>query len=549
MGESGEKNGVVGIPLDHPLTWRCPEGHTFRFRRRPLLSSCIFIFCFLIAERAAVYAFKTFLPYTVSKTLGVDNMDTAPNYMWISLFFGVYDLSPILLALVSDTFLGCFKALVVFGFTFVFGLALSVLAYKPSLLSGSVDPTASKWITIIALFLVAISSGGLMQLLVTFGAGQFHPTSQTASGSRFLSQVYGLAGIGAVIGIIASTGIWYTFLEFYKVLFCIVLMAFMGWVCFLAGSWSYVDRCVHPRKTFKFLALAWECLKKRSFEKNMISYGGAHSDRTVMDLRLVVRLVPVFACLTPLYSGQLQILTTVRDLISRLPTEKLRDQTVLSPELFMIAEPLTMVLMATLLNGWLYPWLKRKWGLVITHLMRFVVAAGFMALGFVFCFLIDWLFAGTFRNQSTAAVFVTLVPIFMFATGQLLVMSSGLELSWSHAPEVLRSVSVALFSSIYAVGSLLSLGLFGIISATSPEKERNLGGNFNAFKIHAFKPQDQRSMTGEHIYFIVNGSLCVVSLLCLLGLRGFYERTRQMKIERDIEQRAIEIALSRIQSL
>lgn len=466
-------------------------------------------------ERAAVYGLRAFLYRFVSRSVTGRFPDPASIYMWIALFNGVYDLSPILLALASDTFLGCYKAIVVFGFTFVFGLALIALMSSP--LAGIMVPV---WLSALAIFIVAISAGGLMQLLVTFGGGQFHPKSQTASGSRFFSLVYAISALGAVVGVAVAVSVWSNGdVDFFRVLLSIACMALAGWITFLAGSWLYVNRCVHPSRTLRVFSLAWSCVRKRSFEKNMASNGGEYPDQQVRDLQLVVRQMPVFFCLIPLYGGQLQILTTLRRMSRR--TSVAVDA---SFEWFVAAEPAAMLLATLLLNEVIFPLLKRKRNVVVTHLTRLVLAAGIIAVGFVFCLFFQ-------RTVAKISVLWILVPIVLFSIGQLLVTSSGLELSWSHAPDSLKSVSVALFSCIYALGSLLALALFAACR-TPLAKANSVSSEFH----------------GPEVYFAVNAGLCGLSLIGLLGLRSFYARTREMKIEREIEQRAIEIALARLES-
>jgi dipeptide/tripeptide permease len=515
MGVSEEKNGVDGIPLEQPLTWRCPEGHVFRFRRRPLLSSCIFIFCFLIMERAAVYGLRAFLFRFVNKTLRSNGEHGVSAYMLIAFFFGLYDLSPILLALVSDTYLGCLKAIVVFGFTFVFGLGLAVISSDPA--QFGFETWCPAWLAYGSLVMIAMSAGGLMQLLVTFGGGQFHPKTQTASGSRFFSLVYAISSFGAILGIVAAAGLWDPVdPKFYQVILGIAVMGVVGWVCFLAGAWSFVDRCVHSSKTWSLLSLAWSCVRQRSITKNMESNGGSYADKQVRDLELVARLLPIFVCLIPLYSGQLQVVTTLRGM-ERLMVSSGR----FPVELLAVAEPVTMLVMALLLNEVVYPVLKRRLGVVVTHLTRLQIAAGLIAVGFGVCFGLQQRLmnqGNDFRKQIS--ILWTLPAIIVFSIGQLLITSSGLELSWSHAPDSLKSVSVALFSSIYAFGSLISLGLFGTIGKIGK--------------------------SGLEIYSAICGGLALVSLLGLTLMRPWYRRTRQMKIDRDIEERAIAIALARL---
>ena len=538
MGVSEEVKGGDDIPLEQPLNWRCPEGHVFRFRRRPLLSSCIFIFCFLIMERAAMFAFRSFLPRFIGKSRVGAPQDVSFIYMLIAIFFGVYDVSPILLALISDTYLGCFKSIVVFGFTFVFGLTLAVV-------SNSGDSLPPIWLNIISLLIVAISAGGLTQLLVAFGGGQFHPRTQTASGSRFFSLIYVMAGVGAIIGIAVASLVWVGGgRKYYKVLMSTVVLAGFGWICFLSGTWSYIDRCIHPSKTFRIFALGWDCVRKGSFEKNMESHGGKYSDKLVRDLALVIRLVPVFLFLLPLYSGQLQSLTSLRQMEKFMSSPYKRDDPdrMFCYELLLIAEPLTMICFSLLLNELLFP-LLRRWRCMMTHLTWFAFAAGFIATGFIVCLLLQRSIISAYPkvddysltlDKAGPSVFLTLIPMVLFALGQLLITSSGLELSWSHAPESLRSVSVALFSSIYALGAWISLALFGILKSSLNEGAPEGGGLILEPSI------------GLEVYFGVCAGMAGLSLVGLLCMRGFYERTRQLKIERDIEQRAIEIALARL---
>jgi hypothetical protein len=537
MVDSGEMKGVDDSPVEQPLTWRCPEGHVFRFRRRPLLSSCIFIFCFLIMERAAMFAFRSFLYRFVGKSLAGGVEDATFTYMWIAIFFGVYDVSPILLALVSDTYLGCFKAIVVFGFTFVFGLTLAVLSNS---ISGNALPPI--WLNAISLLIIAISSGGLTQLLVAFGGGQFHPRGQTSSGSRFFSLIYVMAGVGAIIGIVVAALVWNGGASlFYTVLLSAAVLAGAGWICFLSGTWLYVDRCIHPSSTLRIFSLAWDCIKQRSFDKNI----GKYSDKMVRDVRLVARLIPIFLFLIPLYSGQLQSLTTLRNMEKHMSGPRVSGAgtdgnagSFFCYELLLIAEPVTMIVVSLLLNEIIFPLLKRwrRGGLMITHLSRFVIASGFIAIGFIVCLLLQRrIVTSELEKPMRPSVFLTLIPIVLFAIGQLLVTSSGLELSWSHAPNSLRSVSVAIFSSIYALGSWISLALFGAFKTFLNNDSVKQSGVFES------KPS-----SGLEIYYGVCAGLAGLSLVGLLCMRGFYERTRQMKIERDIEERAIEIALARL---
>ena len=525
MGESEEKNGVDGHPLSQPLTWICPEGHVVRFRRRPLLSSCMFIFCFLIMEWAAAYCLRTFLFRHLEKSMALKYSESTPVYLWVSVLSGIYDLSPILLASIGDTYLGNFKAIVVFGFMLSFGLILLVVMNHHWIM----NELPAFWMNGVGLCIVAISGGGMLPLLTAFGASQFHPRAQLASGSRFFSSVYPVASGGAIIGVIISIFVYAGTGVFSNVLLASAILGVFGWIAFLFGARLYTQRCMHTHTARRFFSLLWDCVRNRSLQKNAQSKGGSYPDSLVRDTGLVARLIPVFLCLIPLYLGQLQIFTTVRTMGIRMSRPSFVGR-VMPPELFLTIEPLTVIVVSAILNEFMYPALRKR-NLMPSHITRLTAAAGSIMIGFIACLVI----ASIERTQGEPqSIFALVAPLVMFAIGQLLITSSGLELSYSYAPDSLKSVSAALFAGIYATGSLLSVGIFGSL--------RSL--------LDVVTPVDGEALYPRFdIYFSICAGLCLVSLVSLILLRSFHARTRQMKIERDVDQRALEIALARFKAL
>jgi dipeptide/tripeptide permease len=536
MGESKGTEGVDVIPLNQPLTWTCPEGHMFRFRRRPLLSSCMFIFCFLIMERAAVYCLRTFLFRRIEKAVATSMQDATTGYVWISLYNGLYDLSPILLAVLSDTYLGNFKAIVVFGFTFVFGLVLVFLLNSSSLLASTAAPL---WLNGIGLFIVTICAGGLLPLLTSFGARQFHPQSQTASGSRFFSLVYPMASLGAIIGTIIAVFVYTGTRKFAMVLLSAAILGGLGWLGFIFGTKLYIERCMHSQTARRFFSLVFDCVRKLSVSKNCASNGGKYPNAFVGDFALVFRLVPVFVCLIPLYLGQLQFFTMLRAVASQLATPNFAFSRRMPAEMLQLTEPLTAIAVSFILNEFLYPLLRRR-NLMPSHLTRLTAAAFLIVIGFVGCLLVTMAQRSRALTQTelgaegipSLSIFVLIGPLVLFAVGQLLITSSGLELSWSYAPDGFKSISVALFSGIYAMGSILSVGLFGALPRVS-EAQTSIG---------------YATFARNRLYFVVCICLAGVSFISLICLRRFHAVTRERKIARDVEKRALEIAKARLYS-
>ena len=539
MGVSEDFQGESWCPLNQPLTWMCPEGHVYKYRRRPLLSSCIFIFCFFIMERAAVYLLKTFLYVHVERSMSLDRYSPSFGYMLISIFYGVYDLSPIFIAFLSDTYLGGYKSISIFGFVFVFGLVLMALC------SGTIffsDPMGPRWCVIVSLLgLVAGSAGGLVPLLTAFGGAQFHPQTQTTSGSTFFSMIFASTNVGALIGIVIALVV-YTTMEYSYVLLISAGTGMLGWLTFLVGSRLYVDRCVHTDKALRVLSLVWSCVRKRSFDQNRASQGGAYSESLVDDVVILARLVPIFSCLIPLYLGQLQVLTTVRTLGYKLARPKGFFGKHMPGEALLLIEPVTAVALTFVLGSLVYPALQRGRQMP-THLTRLTAGAVCICVGFISMFGIhSWLrdYGSEQEVFESISIFVLVGPLVLFAAGQVLVSNSGYELSYSHAPESLKSVSVSTFSLVYSLGSIVSLVLFTALQSSIDEPGRLVYGGRSY--IHPIA-------TRFDIYFAICGGLCMLSIVGLVLLRRFYEKTRFIKINRDVERRALEIALKRVRAM
>ena len=538
MAESEAKGGV-GASVS-PLTWTCPEGHVFKYRRRPLLTSCIFIFCFYILERAAMYMLKTFLYLFFERNLNVNPYLPTLSYLLIAIFYGLQDMLPIFGSILTDGYLGGYNSVVIFGFMFVFGLAVSAIVAG----SGSFAPTGLVWCAMLAMFgLVAMSAGTLSSTLTSFGGSQFHPTQQVSSGSRFFSLVLPIGSLGSIVGIFIAI-IVYASYGLKTVVLSTAIVGGIGYFAFLSGSLLYVKRCVHSSTFTRNFGLVWDCIKSRSYEQNKLSNGGKYEDKLVNDLRLMARLLPIFAALFPLYVGQLQVLTTFRSLGYRLwrPTNffVLGDNlsSPLPQEVLLLVEPVCAVLLSLILNQVLWPICKRLGSNLPTHLTRlslgaFLIAAGFFASYGFARYLMSY--SSELEIKEQVSIFNLVPMLVLFSFGQSLIMSSGYELSYSHSPSSLKNTSVSLFLVIYSVGSIFALCEFAGFRSIIDEPNRALLGD-----------NDNPLAARFDVYFLLNGCFSLVSLVALVCLRNYYNTTRAMKIDCDLRDKMMSIALRRV---
>ncbi len=524
---SGVEVGAAAVVRDHKdevHLWSCPEGHMYKFRRRPLTSSCLFVFCFLMLERSSVFMLKTFLYSLVERTLQLTLSTPTYGYVLVSLFLGVHDSAPIFVSILSDVLLGSYRSIVIFGFLFSTGL--TVIAFLGG--SWTSAPIGNRFAILLALLgLVAVSAGSLVTLLTSFGASQFHPVTQHKQGGKYFTLIFAFSNFGAIIGVLIAVTIHFEFAYGFT-LVAATLASITGWVVFLFGSKIYVRRCVHSPAVLCSLRLTWNCLRKRSFSRNKKSNGGEFEDVLVDDLAILVRLIPVFAALIPLYAGQLQIYTTFRSLAYQLANSN--PGASCPPEILMTVEPSSAIILCIFLEYWLWPVLRAQQRLP-THLTRLTIAAAFITLGFFTAFGLQYM--SDFENGVAGHLSPALV---LFAIGQYLITSSGYELSWLHAPDSMKSLSVSLFLMIYALGSVLGTLEFAAMGAFFDKNGSQPNEPSEGFR------------SRFDVYFLLNAGQCCFAVVGLILLRGFYATTRQMRIDREINQKAIEIALERMRN-
>ena len=504
-----------------------------------MLSSCLFIFCFFILERASVFMLKTFLYFFMERTLDIDPFTPTSGYILISLFFGIHDMAPILVSVVNDGFLGGYKSLVLFGFVFVFGISLIAL-FNGSWFAAPLGPA---WCSIFALLtLVAVSAGGLVPSLTAFGGSQFHPQEQTSQGSRFFTFIFAALNLGALIGVAIAIIIQAQYAYRYVLLWCAV-SGLLGYLLFLAGSGLYVKRCVHSSTALRTIRLICQCALRFSFDKNRRSNGGNFDDELVDDVRIFYRLVPVFLCLIPLYLGQLQVFTTFRTLgYKLLRPESFFNKTSMPPEIILVVDPITAILCSLLLDQLVFPLLSNR-RLMCTHLTRLTIGAVCVALGFFVSFALQRVLMTQYASELDlrfgVSIFYLVPQLVLFSVGQFLIVSSGYALAYTHAPDSIRAVSVSVFSMIYSTGSILSIIVFACMRPWLDEAGRSVWEGSST---------DHSIESRLDVYFLLIGCMSTLSVVGLVSLRKFYEKTRLMRIDREVEKKAIRLVLDRIQS-
>lgn len=173
--------------------------------------ACPYILANECCERLAYYGMSTNLVNYMKTRLHQGNSTAANN---VTNWSGTCYLTPLLGAFLADTYFGRYWTIASFMIIYIFGLTLltmsaSVKGLKPPCQGGVCDPTnAQTAVVFIALYLIALGTGGIKPCVSSFGADQFDESdkSEKRRKSSFFNWFYLSINIGALVA--ASVLVW-----------------------------------------------------------------------------------------------------------------------------------------------------------------------------------------------------------------------------------------------------------------------------------------------------------------------------------------------------
>jgi POT family proton-dependent oligopeptide transporter len=394
-----------------------------------------------------------------------------------SFVIGVY-FFPLLGGWLADRFFGKYRTIMWFSLLYCVGHGFLALF----------DDNRTGFYT--GLFLIALGSGGIKPLVVSFVGDQFDQTNKQLAkivfdafywsinfGSFFASLLmpiflreYGPSvafGIPGLLMLIATLVLWAGRKKYVRVppappnpdsFMRVVRTALMsqvpgqgrsGLVVAIVGVVAgVVMLALTPKLGFVAAAcLALVCL---------LGFGGAgsamqlerargmHPDDAVDGVRAVLRILIVFALVTPFWSLFDQ----------KASTWILQADQMIKPEWFQSAQmqalnPILVLLLIPFNNIVLYPLLRRM-GVEVTALRRMGFGIAFSGLA--------WIAAGAIQlaidGGNPVSVTWQILPYVLLTFGEVLVSATGLEFAYSQAPASMKGVIMAFWYLAVTVGNL-----------------------------------------------------------------------------------------------
>lgn len=440
-------------------------------------------------ERFSFYGMRNILtPFLISTLLlFLPEADRASDakHVFHTFVIGVY-FFPLLGGWLADQFFGKYNTVLWLSLVYCAGHAC--LAFFEDNLKGFY----------FGLFLIALGSGGIKPLVSTFMGDQFDETNKHKAkvvyeafywiinfGSFFASLLmpiflrdYGPAvafGIPGILMFIATAVFWsgrrkYVHVppappspdSFTRVArtallarapgqgrpgLNIALLGAAGAVASLAmsPSWGFViAACLALVLLLAFGSIGISMQLERA--------RGVHPDPAVDGVRAVLRILVIFALVTPFWSLFDQKASTwiVQANAMTQPTISLFGSSFqFVPAQMQALNPMLVMLLIPFNNLVLYPALRR-FGFEPTPLRRMTFGIGFTALAWVVIGAIQV----TMDNGTPTSMAWQILPYAILTLGEVLVSATGLEFAYSQSPPSMKGVIMAFWSLAVTVGSL-----------------------------------------------------------------------------------------------
>ena len=171
---------------------------------------------------------------------------------------------------------------------------------------------------------------------------------------------------------------------------------------------------------------------------------GRHPDEAVDGVRGILRVLILFALITPFWSLFDQKASTwvlqANHMIKPAWLQSSHMQAV-NPFLVMILIPFN--------NTVLFPWLRRR-GWQPTALRRMTVGIALTSVSWIIAAILQL----TMDGGTPLTVWWQLVPYVFLTSGEVLVSATGLEFAYSQAPPAMKGAVMSFFNLTFTVGSL-----------------------------------------------------------------------------------------------
>lgn len=483
-----------GTLQEKVLQWMDGSGNAYSYLPNPLTQVCSFILLQEMCERLAYYGLMPTLMPFLKRFLGLSDSAASAYMGW---FQGIIFLTPLLSAVLADTFLGVFRTILIFSGFYMAGLLLVCLA--------AIEGISQPWMVHLGLMgFMTLGSGGIKSCVNVFGAQQFHEVEHKEQMTSYFTYFYASINIGALIGGIVCPLVQESVSFF--VAYLIPLVSFLiATTIFVSGSSRYVRILPQGSPLLKMVQVLLTGVRQCSLESSKKSNGGTYEDRFVDDTKAVLRLIPIFLLVVPLLIAYNQMSTAF--LIQGHKMHSTFFGARMAPALMQSVDSVAVIMASCIVDRWLYPTLRQS-NRMPSVLTRFVFGNVLGAFSVMCAFCVE----RTVMAQPLYTVSIwSQVPQFVcIAFAEIFLISTSYEVAFTNAPDSLKAVASAFNLLFFSVAGFVSGLLFVACEKWMPD--------FDPKKASTY--QDSR----YDLYYLVLAGICCVGAVGSFLLRPYYDR-------------------------
>ena len=469
-------------------------------RKHPskLLGVCLFILANELCERLAYNGLSTNLIVYFTEVIGLSKPVAAQQ---VNIWSGMCFVTGLLGAWVADEFLGRYRTIVWFSMLYLVGcILLTLSSFVPPMapIEGEANGASCLVPLFVALYLIALGTGGIKSNVSSFGADQFDVTIEQDKREKdsFFNWFYLVINVGSLI---SSTVVVYIQEDISWAIGFAVPTSFMALaiILFVLGSSSYkmsmpahspISRFVsvicdafrntfnrRSRELFSILAASKETGSLTWLDRATKPIGRFTSSQ-VYEVKLVAGLTPVMLVSIVYWMVYAQMGTSY--VLQGLQMNREAFGILIPPAAIVSANTLSIIVLIPIFDRFVYPGLKRA-GLGMSLLQKMGWGMVFAALSLLYAGLLEryrlhqahagHLIPSPDGGPPSADVSILWqTPAYvLIAVSEIFCSIGQLEFFYDQAPDSMRSCCMAMQLLSTALGSFLSSGVVAIVSAAT----------------------------------------------------------------------------------
>lgn len=440
-------------------------------------------------ERFSFYGMRNiltvFLMTSLLLAIPEDMRKAEAKEVFHTFVIGVY-FFPLLGGWLADRFFGKYPT--IFWFSVVYCAGHACLSIFENNLKGFY----------FGLFLISLGSGGIKPLVTSFVGDQFDKSNRSLA-QKVYDAFYWIINFGSFFASLLMPVVLKNYGA--SVAFGLPgLLMLLATVILWSGRKKYVHQPARGANPHSFLKVVWTALRGGGLGMGVAALGliggacslsqmaslgfvaavclalvlvmgfggvgaalqldrarGAHPDEAVDGVRAVLRVLVLFALVTPFWSLFDQKASTWV-----LQADQMAKPAWFQSSMMQALNPLLVMILIPFNNLVLYPLLRRA-GLQVTALRR--MGAGIALAGAA------WIVAGVLQlwldEGTTVSILWQMLPYALLTLGEVLVSATGLEFAYSQAPLSMKGTIMSFWNLSVTVGNLWVL--LSNVSIKSPQ--------------------------------------------------------------------------------